>query len=73
MSNFSTPPKYNTNRKIEHFQENLDANKKRLVFLPDDNESDNNSVDSSDSIKGRKVKKKNYEINKPQGGAVRKR
>ena len=46
------------NQHIRQLQEQLDANNKRLAFLPDGNDSDDNSVDPLESFKGRKANKK---------------
>ena len=65
-----TPTKDEMNFKIKHPQANLDANNKRLAPIPDINDSNNNSVDPSKSIKGRKAMKKNSKMNDSQGEAA---
>ena len=56
--NKATPTKGEMTRHIKQHQAKIDANMKRLAYLPDENESDNNSVEPPKSIKGRKAKKK---------------
>ena len=51
------------NFKIKQLQAKLDANKKRLAYIPGVNESDDNSVDPSNSIKRRKANKQNFRSN----------
>ena len=52
------PTKGEMNWQVKHIQENIDANRKRIVSLPDDNYTNNNSVDPSNLIKERKAEKK---------------
>ena len=55
--------KGNMNFQIKQLQAKLDANKKRLAYIPGVNESDDNSVDPSNSIKRRKDNKQNFHSN----------
>ena len=61
------------NWNIKHPQAKIDANNKRLANLPDANDSDENSSDPSESIKGKKDRGKMFLINDLQGESIKKR
>ena len=49
------------NHQIKQLQKNIDANNKCLASLPYGNDSNDNSVDPSESINERKAKKQNFQ------------
>ena len=55
----STSTMYEMNQRVEQIQAKLDAKKKRLAYLPDGTDSNKNSVEPSDSIKGGKARRQN--------------
>ena len=61
------------NRNIKQLQNNIDDNNKSITSLSYGKDSDNNSVDTPDSIKGEKARKRRTKMNDPQGEASQNR